>query len=153
MTRPARRVRPWTLSQSVRPTCRITAACAPAEVLEAFAATARARRYRVTRTGERTLQAVRGTRFGPVLAGLLQIGPISVLLRIGLAAEATSLDRSGSRLAVTCTYGVRELTVATKVARVIEDTVLRLERSGVLVEVHGWVATPEEPVSTDDTPA
>lgn len=135
----AARVEPWSAWVASRPTCSLRAPVTEGVLLDAFVRAARARRMRGARD-ETGARAWRGARFGGAAAEMMQlpVGHLWALLEVR-AVETTVDGAPGVReLRVVCTAGEREPGNATKVARVLDDAVQRVEVTGVTVEVLPW---------------
>lgn len=135
------RVEPWDGWVASRPACHLRASAAPGVLLDAFVRAARGARLRVA-VGAAEARAARGVRLGGLAAEVLQLPVAHLWARLEVrAAERAVVDEPQLReLRVVCVAGEREPGSATRVARLLDDAVARVERSGVAVDVLPWAA-------------
>jgi|GEM_PF-6286837 len=141
-----RRVEPWGAWVASRPACHLRAAVPVGALLDAFVAAARGRRMRVDVAGAQA-RAARGARFGGAAAEILQlpVGHLWALLEVRVDEHALADEPHVRELRVVCAAGEREPGNATKVAKVLDDAVRRVEQAaGVRVQVLPWASALDD---------
>ena len=151
------RVPPWSARVARQPTILLHASCGPWVTLDSFTAAARRHGFAPRRV-QGGVRATRGMRGGGLLAEMLQLGALLPIHRVEVVATVVTVMAEGDGRAgvgvpgaeaavrVTCAAGARELRVATRVARLLDDVARSIEAGGATVRVAGWYATPEDAV-------
>ena len=130
-----------------RPACHVQADAPPGALLDAFVGAARRGRLRVVVDGLRA-RATRGARLGGLVAEmlLLPVGHLWALLEVHVDEHAAPDAPHGRELRVVCVAGEREPGNAAKVARILDDTVARLEAGGAgPVQILPWARALDAP--------